>query len=987
MELVRGVKITDYCDQNQLNTTERLNLMIKVCHAVQHAHQKGIIHRDIKPSNIMVTLHDGVPVPKVIDFGIAKATEGRLTAETVYTQLHQFMGTPAYMSPEQAEMSGLDIDTRSDIYSLGVLLYELLAGRTPFDGKELIAAGLDAMRKTIREQEPVRPSTSFSTLKGDDLTATAKRRSTDTTRLLHQLQGDLDWIAMKCLEKDRTRRYETANGLAMDIERHLANEPVIARPPSSGYRFQKMMRRNKVAFVVAATFVAALGAGLAVSTWMFLRERQAHYRAQKAEASEADQKASARRELYDSLVGQARETRLARRMGYRDKVFKLLQEARDLQVPQKDPSGLRREAVAALGDFVGLMPTTFDDFPTNSNITSADLDVSGKLGAFALANGTILLREIPSGREVARLAGTNYPASLSFNSTGDQLFALYGPIPGTRKQGQPAVRLYIWNRRTNGIWSQTENSLLPGAIDLSASTKGMFASIVTSISPLQEHAANPDSKLRLFNLQTRTFVPGIEMTNVRSAALSPDGQYLAVQNVDPTDTNKPVLELWEVESGRRVGRQQTQLASSGSLEFSPDGTHLSYFSVSGGTVYSLPGFQRVSDLKEFFRSGAAIANDTIAVPIRHQMRIRLWSLARQEDIAFLEEPEDASPLAFAPDARFLVTLSARRPWVYRLETPEKLTLHSHSDAVTSIAFSPDGARIVSVGKDRVARVSDAVKGDILWDSGTLPGPGQCVGYSADGQWLVTGDWETDLIWIWDAHTGERLLELRGNGVGRIWAAQFSPDGHFVAATGRSGTKIWEIQHGSPGDRQGKISATLFKSATASGNSLLFSPDAKFVVFEGSGIYIWDFQRADQPRSVGPGVLWGVQCCSFTPDSRQLMFTTGTNVEVATFDLATEKCISSFPIGDIRAWPASIWNFCLSPDGSLLAFDTRSVRGVEIWDPKTGKYLYSLPEENSTVYALAWSLDSRRLAVARENGDIAIWSLREIEQVLASLRLN
>src|ERR1035437_10197204 len=213
MELVRGIKITDYCDQANLPTSERLKLFIQVCHAVQHAHQKGIIHRDIKPSNILVTLHDGVPVPKVIDFGIAKATEGRLTDATVYTQLHQFIGTPAYMSPEQAEMSGLDIDTRSDIYSLGVLLYELLAGSTPFDANELMSQGIDAMRKTIREKEPPRPSTRLATLQGEELTTTAKRRSADTSKLLRQLKGDLDWIVMKCLEKDRTRRYDTAKGL------------------------------------------------------------------------------------------------------------------------------------------------------------------------------------------------------------------------------------------------------------------------------------------------------------------------------------------------------------------------------------------------------------------------------------------------------------------------------------------------------------------------------------------------------------------------------------------------------------------------------------------------------------------------------------------------------------------------------------------------------------------------------------------------------
>jgi serine/threonine protein kinase len=276
MELVRGVPITKYCDENRLPTSARLGLFTLVCHAVQHAHQKGIIHRDIKPSNILVTLHDGVPIPKVIDFGIAKATHGRLTDNTLFTAFEQFIGTPAYMSPEQAEMSSLDIDTRSDIYSLGVLLYELLTGRTPFESKELMQAGLDEMRRQIREVEPPRPSTRLGTLERATLTTTAQHRRTDAQKLVNLVNGDLDWIVMRCLEKDRTRRYETANSLAEDIGRHLEDEPVIARPPSTAYRLGKAIRRNKVAFGAGAAVTVSLAIGLIIATVAYIKEKTAN---------------------------------------------------------------------------------------------------------------------------------------------------------------------------------------------------------------------------------------------------------------------------------------------------------------------------------------------------------------------------------------------------------------------------------------------------------------------------------------------------------------------------------------------------------------------------------------------------------------------------------------------------------------------------------------------------------------------------------------
>ncbi|MEA3133666.1 MAG: eukaryotic-like serine/threonine-protein kinase [Gammaproteobacteria bacterium] len=275
MELVYGVKFTEYCDQNRVGMQERLELFIQVCNAVQHAHQKGIIHRDLKPSNIMVTMRDGVPVPKVIDFGIAKAIEQRLTDLTLFTSYAQLMGTPAYMSPEQMEFSGLNLDTRSDIYSLGVLLYELLTSHTPFDTTELLKSGVDELRRTVREREPLSPSAKLRTLNNEDLTKAAGRLRVEPPRLVSQLRGDLDWIVLKCLEKDRTRRYATASGLAEDIERCLKEETVLARPPSQLYRLQKLVRRHRMVFLFGAAGVAALLLGTIFSTLMFLKEREA----------------------------------------------------------------------------------------------------------------------------------------------------------------------------------------------------------------------------------------------------------------------------------------------------------------------------------------------------------------------------------------------------------------------------------------------------------------------------------------------------------------------------------------------------------------------------------------------------------------------------------------------------------------------------------------------------------------------------------------
>jgi WD40 repeat protein/serine/threonine protein kinase len=939
MELVRGIKITEYCDQNQLPTKERLDLFIKVCQAIQHAHQKGIIHRDIKPSNILVTLHDGVPVPKVIDFGIAKATAQELTDKTVFTQFQQFMGTPAYISPEQAEMSGLDIDTRADIYSLGVLLYELLVGQTPFDAKEMMQGGIDALVRIIREREPLRPSTKLNTLPGNAKTTAGKRRQTDVGKLVHQLQGDLDWIVMKCLEKDRTRRYDTANGLAMDIQRHLANEPVVARPPSNLYRFQKLARRNKIVFAGIVAVAAALVVGAMLSTWQAIRamraEREQNRLRQQAQAGQQTAQHNLAHQYLRRGQSLSEQGDVAHGLHWMARAHK--------EAPE--PSGALKDIISQnLVAWGEQWKSPRAMLLHDSIVFSVAFSPDGRRILTGSYNGDVQFWLVETGEPLAlKIKHETLIWVICFSPDGRRLFT---------SSDDRTIRFSD---------AQTGEALSPpikqDGVVFNAAFSPDSSRVVTGAG---------DGTVRLWDSASGkpVGVPMAHKGNVNSVAFSPDGRKVLTSSSDKT------ARLWDGETGEPIGSAMQHAKSVLNAAFSPDGSRLvtagadniaQLWSTSDGKPTGVPMIHQGVDVVVFSPDGHRLltSGDRAA---------QLWNASTSEPMgAPMMHKDSVNAAAFSADGQQILTAGDDRTLrFWSGQTGESLGAPLYHEAtvnhgrakVTRVFATSNGWTVAGFEGHAVVLRNIPLEnraGATFIASGIQ---GEAVAFTPDGRRLLVGD-NKGLFWWWSIETGEVTpSSLRHDA--RIWCVVISPDGKRALTGGADrAAKLWSLEGGE---------RLLWSVAHERGvRAAVLSPDGKLVAtacFDQTA-RLWSTETGQPVGSPIPHPNI-VEDVAFNPD--------GTVLATACGDGAARlwSVKTGQQMGPVMPHHGSVLGLKFSPDGKRLVTGSRD-RNARFWNVVTGQPTGLVMEHQGWVEDLCFSRDGRRLATASADGKIRIWS--------------
>ena len=958
MELINGVPITRYCDEQHLTPHERLRLFLPVCHAVQHAHQKGVIHRDLKPSNVLVACYDNLAIPKVIDFGVAKATNQQLTDLTLFTEFGQVMGTFEYMSPEQASRNQLDVDTRTDVYSLGVILYELLTGETPFDATRFRRAAIDEILKIIGDEDPPRPSLRLSG--GQSLASIAANRRIEPARLSRFMRGDLDWIVMRSLEKDRARRYATVGSLAADVQRFMNDEPVEAGPPSTTYRLRKFARRNTGLCVSASLIAMLLLLGTVISTWLAIRAIRAEHRAEEL-AIEANRSADDARDALGIADWQ------------RMKALETANEARR--------SRYHSHLLMASG-------------AAENNRAGAAIDW--------------LEMEIPQpGHPDARTFGWYYLRSQCqrelatfFGHSGRVWGAAFSPDGGTLATAGADHTIRLWN-----VTGQNEAQVLRGhQHEVNAVAFSPDGRLLVSVSD--------DLTIRVWN--PATGAPLAVVTghhgNVRAAVFSPDGETLVTAGSDTT------IKFWNVADWREIGEMTGHSDEINQLSFSPDGTRIAScaddetvriwdvatrqevavlsghsnhvrgvaFSPDGDTIasgardgtvrlWNAETYQQIDEFNEHSKGVGAIAfspDGSVLASVGEDLSIQFWKVGSGHVLGrVFGHSGRLFGAAYSPDGRLLASTSLDSTVkLWEAPDPSRLLLEGHRSAVFAVAFSPDGRRLASAGWDDGIKLWDTQTGEELRTltqnkaglNSFVLSPRTSIVYSPDGRTLASAD-GTGSIQLWDTETGE-LFRKRIAHREAVRQIAFSTDGTLLASCSQDRTvKVWRMP-------------ALEAVATLAGHqdqveTVAFFPGSDRLASAGrdTTIRIWDLNsQAEQMVLAGAG--GPVNSVDVSPDGRTVA--------------------SGCEDGDIRFWDAStgdlqaaigsqaraIESLAYSPDGAFLVSGSDDGT-VSLWDLETQLEIDSFHGHTAQTNNVSLSRDGTRLATASCDTTVRLWEIR------------